>query len=168
MNDSIVNVFRHNTWANLALIDACAKLTDDQLATAVDGTYGSIPRTLVHVVAAEDGYLWRVTKEQAEPELDEDDFPGFAVLRSRAERSGRALEELARALEEDHVVHWNRRVDGQAAQMPASLFLVQTINHGNEHRSQVATVMTQAGVTPPELDGWAYAIESKLYQGPLD
>jgi uncharacterized damage-inducible protein DinB len=168
VNESIVNVFRHNTWANLALIDACAGLSDEQLAATVDGTYGSIPRTLVHIVSAEDGYLWRLTGDLVEPELQEDDFPGFDVLRRRAGRSGRALEELAAALDEDRIVHWNRRVDGKPASMPASLFLVQTANHGNDHRSHVATVMTQAGVTPPELDGWAYAIDAKLYQGPLD
>jgi uncharacterized damage-inducible protein DinB len=168
LRDSLINLFKHNTWANLSLIDVCAPLRADQLAGTVDGTYGSVPRTLVHVVAAEDGYLYRMTGERFDPELDEDDFPGFDVLRERALRSGDALESFASALIEDRVINWNRRIDGLPARMPASMFLVQTINHGNEHRSQVATVLTQAGVTPPELDGWGYAIQSGLYQGPLD
>jgi len=28
--------------------------------------------------------------------------------------------------------------------------------HGTEHRSQVSTILTSIGVTPPWLDGWAY------------
>ena len=44
--------------------------------------------------------------------------------------------------------------------MPVSLFLLQAVNHGTEHRSQVATILTQLGVEPPEMDGWAYFFES--------
>jgi uncharacterized damage-inducible protein DinB len=42
--------------------------------------------------------------------------------------------------------------------MPASL--LQAVNHGTEHRSQVATILTQLGVVPPEMDGWTYFEES--------
>jgi uncharacterized damage-inducible protein DinB len=44
--------------------------------------------------------------------------------------------------------------------MPLSLFLLQAINHATEHRSQVATILTQLGLTPPEMDGWAYFLAS--------
>ncbi len=44
--------------------------------------------------------------------------------------------------------------------MPVSLFLLQAVNHGTEHRSQVATILTQLGVEPPEMDGWAYFFAS--------
>ena len=44
--------------------------------------------------------------------------------------------------------------------MPVPLFLLQAVNHGTEHRSQVATIMTQLGVEPPEMDGWTYFFAS--------
>jgi hypothetical protein len=50
------DAFRHNAWATVRLIDACAALTSEQLATDVPGTYGSIhkdaapPRQLGRVV----------------------------------------------------------------------------------------------------------------------
>ena len=31
---------------------------------------------------------------------------------------------------------------------------------GTEHRSQVATILTQLGVEPPEMDGWTYFFEA--------
>jgi uncharacterized damage-inducible protein DinB len=34
------------------------------------------------------------------------------------------------------------------------------VNHGTEHRSQVATILTQLGVEPPEMDGWTYFLAS--------
>jgi uncharacterized damage-inducible protein DinB len=44
--------------------------------------------------------------------------------------------------------------------MPVSLFLLQAINHGTEHRSQVATILTQPGFQPPKMDGWTYFEDS--------
>lgn len=40
--------------------------------------------------------------------------------------------------------------------MPVGLILVQAINHGTEHRSQIATILTQLGVEPPNMDGWTF------------
>jgi uncharacterized damage-inducible protein DinB len=44
--------------------------------------------------------------------------------------------------------------------MAGSLLLLQAVNHGTEHRSQIATILTQLGVEPPEMDGWTYFFES--------
>jgi uncharacterized damage-inducible protein DinB len=30
------------------------------------------------------------------------------------------------------------------------------INHATEHRAQIMVMLTQLGIQPPELDGWAY------------
>ena len=68
------DAFRHNAWATVRLIDACAALTHEQLATDVPGTYGSIHRTLHHLVDSDTWYLsffrdeaaiaaWRKTEE---------------------------------------------------------------------------------------------------------
>lgn len=35
--------------------------------------------------------------------------------------------------------------------------LAQVVHHGTDHRSQVCTALTSLGVTPPEIDVWAYA-----------
>jgi uncharacterized damage-inducible protein DinB len=43
---------------------------------------------------------------------------------------------------------------GEMYEMPVSLFLVQAINHATDHRTQIKTALTQAGIEPPELDGW--------------
>jgi uncharacterized damage-inducible protein DinB len=40
------DAFAHHAWATTRLIDACLRLTPEQLATGVPGTYGSILETL--------------------------------------------------------------------------------------------------------------------------
>ena len=34
--------------------------------------------------------------------------------------------------------------------------LGQVIDHAREHRSHVATILTQLGIEPPDMDLWAY------------
>jgi uncharacterized damage-inducible protein DinB len=49
----LADAFGHSTWATIRLVEACEPLTDEQLATPVDGTYGTILLTLRHLVAAD-------------------------------------------------------------------------------------------------------------------
>jgi uncharacterized damage-inducible protein DinB len=46
--------------------------------------------------------------------------------------------------------------------MPVSLFLLQAVNHGTEHRSQIATILTRIGEQPPPMDGWTFFLDSGL------
>ena len=38
--DTLTTLFSHNLWANLRLLERCAKLSDEQLSTSIAGTYG--------------------------------------------------------------------------------------------------------------------------------
>jgi len=42
MRHPLDDALAHHAWATIHLLDVCASLSDDQLATTVPGTYGSI------------------------------------------------------------------------------------------------------------------------------
>ncbi|MDZ7728426.1 MAG: DinB family protein [Dehalococcoidia bacterium] len=44
---------------------------------------------------------------------------------------------------------------GKPVSLRAYVPLLQAINHGTEHRGQVAASLTVAGVEPPEIDMWS-------------
>ena len=50
---------------------------------------------------------------------------------------------------------------GEPYAIEATTVLTQAINHATEHRAHVMTALTQAGVQPPDLDGWAYGEATK-------
>jgi uncharacterized damage-inducible protein DinB len=50
--------------------------------------------------------------------------------------------------------------NGWEVHSPLGLRLAQVIHHGTDHRSQVCTVLSTLGVTPPEIDLWAWARET--------
>src|SRR6185369_6617184 len=51
---------RHDVWATDQLITRCRQLTTEQLQLSVPGTYGTVLRTLQHVVSSDEGYLIRL------------------------------------------------------------------------------------------------------------
>jgi uncharacterized damage-inducible protein DinB len=151
----LTDFFKQNLWANLLLLDACTNLSNEQLDATTGGTYGSIRVTLMHLFAAEERYAYLLTDQRPEPALSEHDpFAGFDELRQRARRSGEALLARVEQGEEHQVIHLF--YDEQDHEIPAIFVLIQAINHATDHRSQVATLLGQQGITPPRLDGWSY------------
>ncbi|MEQ8673219.1 MAG: DinB family protein [Aggregatilineales bacterium] len=155
MASGLVDFFHHNLWANLRLIDACSQLTDTQLDFTITGVYGSVRATLMHMLSSEEGYVrrWHFTAETPQPPLKEiGTFPGFDVLRQRAERSGKELIAVAQLTDHDEVLH----LDDGTYDAKVIIVLIQAINHGVDHRSQIATLLSQQGIEPPVMDAWAY------------
>ncbi|MBI2863343.1 MAG: DinB family protein [Chloroflexi bacterium] len=155
MENALADLYRHNLWANLRLLDACAGLDDAQLGTSAPGTYGSIGDTLVHIVSAEERYLARLKDEKPENILRQGDpFPGFEELRQRARLTGEGLLKLAPETAPNRPLKLRRRE--KTTEIPAYIQVIQAINHSTEHRTHVMTILSQLGIDPPSLDGWTY------------
>jgi uncharacterized damage-inducible protein DinB len=156
MKNSIVSdAFAHHVWASRTLIEACLPLTDEQLATTVPGTYGSILETLRHVVGADRSYLSLLT-DGAVSEIDEDSMSLAEIRDAMVAVDDGWTAFLAGDVDPDLSVV-RHRDDGMDSGAPMSIRLAQAVQHGTDHRSQVSTALTTLGVEPPELDVWAYA-----------
>ena len=125
-----------------------------QLEATVVGTYGSIGRTLAHLVSAEDSYAARLAARPRRFRWDEAaPAPSVAELRAALESVGPELVELAGSTPEALVLEVLR--DGQPVPVPGWIILAQVIDHGREHRTHIATILTQLGIEPPDMDGWS-------------
>lgn len=155
MSTGLSDVFRYNRWANLRLLDACAELSDAQLDATMKGTFGSVRETLLHLCASEEGYArhHQFTGPAPTPRLaDYTTFPGFDELRRRVAHSGDELIAVAQQGDLNRIL----LLDNGTYEAPVISVLIQAINHAIDHRSQIATLLSQQEVEPPELDGWAY------------
>jgi uncharacterized damage-inducible protein DinB len=155
----LTSLFRHNLWANLRLLDFCAGLSDAQLETGMVGAYGSIRKTLLHLVRAETGYVRRSTGKAFGPPLQLDHFPGFDALKDAARWAGDELAKLALSTRTEDLIR-ESPPNESAVEYPVSGLLLQAINHSTEHRTQVSAIITQLGLEPPEMDGWTYMWET--------
>ena len=144
-------LFEHNNWANLQIIQACSALSDEQLdAEPQSVTKGSIRRTLLHLVASQQGYLSLLTLPV---EVRLDIPPTFAELQASASKSGEGLLALARG-EQKPLKSQLQTKDGFYTE--PWVVILQIINHATEHREQIKSMLSALGVTPPDIDGWDY------------
>ncbi len=150
------DAFEHHVWATIRLIDVCAGLDQDQLATAPTGTYGSILDTLRHILAADSSYLFALTAG-AVTQIDEERM-GLDELRSLMGRYGDDWSELLAQDPDPNRVVIRRRDDGSETHAPISIRLAQVVHHGSDHRSQICTALTSLGIGPPSIDVWAFGV----------
>lgn len=152
MTGTLRFVFEHNLWANERLLEACRDLTDEQRAASVEGTYGELGHTLIHLVRGESFYVHLLTGWQPPVRWEiPGPWPGIDALLERVRFTGARLIEVAEAMPPD------REIDtGDEEPTRSRVVLLQAINHATDHRSHAATILTQLGITPPETDGWAF------------
>ena len=156
MNGSMLaDAFGHHVWATQQIIDACADLTEEQLATTVPGTYGSVIDTLRHTVGADVSYLDLFS--DAGPSGFDEEAADLAALRAAMEATGTGWKAVLATELDPNTVMTRLRDDGSESAAPLGIRLAQVIHHGTDHRSQVCTALTTLGIEPPDIDVWAYA-----------
>src|SRR4249919_3187183 len=148
----LADAFDHHVWATLRVIDACLALTDEELATTVPGTYGSILDTMRHLVGADASYL-SLLSEGRVPAIDEDSM-SLAELRTVMEANGPVWADVLAAAGDPERVVVRVRDDGSTSTAPLGIRIAQVPHHGTDHRSQVCTALTSLGMVPPEIDVW--------------
>src|SRR6266508_6788079 len=154
----LVKLFEHNNWANRKIIQACYALSDEQLdAEPQSATKGTVRRTLLHLVAAQQGYLSLLTLPVDErPDI----APTFAELQESARISGEGLLALARG-EQKPFNYRHRLQTKDGFYTDPWVVMLQVINHATEHREQIKSMLSSLGVTPPNIDGWDYGEVTK-------
>lgn len=73
MDSALVGMFKHNQWANLALLDLCGSADAALLDARAEGVFGAVSETLFHFLDSEDAYLYRLLNGQPRPR---DPHPG--------------------------------------------------------------------------------------------
>jgi uncharacterized damage-inducible protein DinB len=152
--DTLTTLFSHHLWANLRLLEQCAKLTEEQLAATIPGSRGTIQETLQHIVTAERSYFSRISTGQRYDHPADAPPMTIADMMESVQATGSGLIEWATKVQPGDTVQidW----DGTPRDVPKTIILTQVINHATEHREQVKATMTELGIEPPNLQSWAY------------
>ena len=147
---------RHDVWATEKLIDHCRSLTDAQLDLTAPGTYGTVRRTLAHIVGGDTLYLALIGFPVVDPSFDEDRLMSLdeisAVLRKV--RAGVERVFAVKEFEPDRVMLDDRTDPPE--ELEAWTMLAQFAHHGSDHRAHIGTILGAHGVKTPGLDVWAY------------
>ena len=164
-DETLLRLVRHNTWANLRLFELCASLPPDHLEWTTPGTFGTLHRTLHHIVAAEHGYLLALTGElppievegRGQPMSGRDRPTPLDELVERATSNGERMERYVTS-DTDPL----RVITRRTSKAVAGIIAAQYIHHGSDHRAHAGTILGAHGVEVPldanenGLDLWGY------------
>jgi uncharacterized damage-inducible protein DinB len=151
---TLVELVRYNNWANAQVLAVCQQLTSEQVAASAPGAYGSIHRTLGHIIAAEADYVGRMTGIGPQPPFRWEDGPAVADIAQFAGQVASALLDSVQNVSPTYLVH--EEENGQFIDYHARHLFMQAINHGIEHRTNITTILNSLGISLPEVDGWGY------------
>jgi uncharacterized damage-inducible protein DinB len=159
---------RNNAWANYRLLEACAKLSEQEYRARRVSFFPSIELTLNHIVAVDWYYLdaldnggkrWRelyALRDVACESLDE-------LRREQAAADRRLIgfcERLAGDRLEDTVI-LNRPGDRRYPERTQDV-LAHLFQHDIHHRGQVHAMLAGTAVAPPQLDEFFLAQDADL------
>ena len=159
----MLRALRHDLWATEKLLRHLRTLPAAQLELTVPGTYGSIRRTLSHLVRGDERYLVRLGAEMGQA-LPSDDGASLDDIEAHLTRVKDEVERLfaASRFDPDGLVYdtLRARPADPPLEMEAWTMLVQFVHHGSDHRAHIGTILGANGIDTPGLDVWAYGSET--------
>jgi uncharacterized damage-inducible protein DinB len=150
----VLLLYSYNRWANAKILNAASDVTQEQFLEPASFPHGGLRGTLIHAMFAE--WIWRRRWEGASPtrRLKPDDFPNFASLRAFWAEQERLLMEFVDGLTEERLNgEFNySATDGTPYKRVLWHTMVHLVNHGTQHRSEAAAILTDLGHSPGDID----------------
>jgi uncharacterized damage-inducible protein DinB len=159
----ILTIYEYNYWANRRILASSSRVTQEQLQAPASYPYGGLRGTLVHILDTEWGWRTVFQATGPSPVLQEADFPDANALEvhwHKEESAMRAyLESLTDADVEGHI-HYTTDL-GEERDRILWHALLHVVNHGTQHRSEAAALLTGYGQSPGDLDFTVFLNEWK-------
>lgn len=154
----------YNCWMNDRLYALCATLDDGERRKDRGAFFGSIHRTLEHILYGDLAFMSRFTGDPAiVPELGGELCREFVELRARRLALDARIAGWARGLTADWLalpLTYVSKVDGRARTVPRWALVGHMFNHQTHHRGQAHGLLSQTAVAPPPLDLLVWARET--------
>lgn len=147
-------LYDYNYWANQRILHAAEGVGGAQFAATVFPHHNSLRGTLVHTLAAE--WIWLSRWQGISPSalLREEDFPTLESIRNRWCQEEQNVRTFVAALGGDDLkraVHYTN-IRGKAMAFPLWQLMAHVVNHGTQHRSEAAAMLTELGHSPGDMD----------------
>ena len=145
----------YNAWANHKILEAASRLSEEQFSAPANLSHGGIRSTLYHVYMAE--HLWRLRCQDGISPSSmplESSFPTFASLRAALETEQRKMAEYLGSLTDESInrVFAYKNLKGEPHEIVLWQALTHVVNHGTQHRAEVAVLLTDFGCSPGDVD----------------
>jgi uncharacterized damage-inducible protein DinB len=147
-------LYQYNQWANARILNAASNVTTEQFLAPASFPHGGLRGTLVHALSAE--WICRNRWEGTSPSsvLKSDEFPTVEVLRSRWAAEEKQLMDFVESMTDERLNQPfdYRNTSGQPFTRILWQAMAHVVNHGTQHRTEAAAMLTDLGHSPGDID----------------
>jgi uncharacterized damage-inducible protein DinB len=145
-------LYRYTNWASDRVVEGASQLSQDQLVRPLRADFLSTLGLLVHIMAAERIWLSRWKGESPQKMLAVDDVPTLKGLQEVWSPLRAEMLEFVTGVEDANRIVTYRTTRGVKFRVPLWHLMLHVVNHGTEHRSQVALYLAIQGIDVGNLD----------------
>ncbi len=156
-------LYQYNNWANTRILDAASGVSTEQFVASASFPYGGLRGTLTHILFAE--WIWRSRWLGASPthRFKPEDFPTLGSLQIRWLEEEEALNAFVEGLTEEKLsgTFQYKTTTGETRENILWQVMAHVVNHGTQHRSEAAAILTDLGQSPGDIDLIVFLREMK-------
>ena len=159
---------QYNTWMNRSIYRTCAALSDEERKRDLHAFFGSVHRTLNHLLLTDRVQMGRFVGADRTRSfdangnsieilsLDQELYPDFTMLRREREQTDAMIEawtadELTPEFLSREMVYDAMSANGRY-RVPMWIAVMNLFNHQTHHRGQITTLLSQLGHDPGVTD----------------
>ena len=150
----IIILYKYNQWANARILNAASSVTQEQYLAPASFPHGGLRGTLVHALFAE--WIWRNRWEGTSPtqRFKPQDFPTFESLRTRWMEEEMHLMTFVESVTDDQLnqLFSYNNISGKPFTKVLWHAMAHVVNHGTQHRSEAAAMLTDFSHSPGDID----------------
>jgi len=156
-------IYDYNYWATRRILNTSARVSLEQFARPAGHSLGSLRGTLVHTLDSE--HAWRRLLQHNTLDyfhaIKEAEFPTVEILKDHWQEEEQALRDYLASLTDDDLSGYVRYTTPEGEKRERVLWhcLLHIVNHGTQHRSEAAAILTDYGHSPGGLDFTAFLNE---------
>lgn len=145
--EKIISLFAYNDWANNQITTQVKNLTDEQ--------FQLVREPIVHMLAVE--WLWRMRGQHGlSPKVwpNSDDYPTLAHVMDAWIEETAVRNAWLHTLTDEELEQAKQYKTSKGVAYENTLWeiLQHLVLHGSQHRGEVATILTELGYSPGNID----------------
>lgn len=163
MNAQDIQVlYRYHAWSNAKILDTASRVTPAEFLAPAAFPHGSLRGTLVHALSGE--WIWR-RRWEGHPNnssLNVEDFPAFEGLQARWADEGTRLMAFVAQVTDEQLATRFKYVSTEGFPHERVLWeaMAHLVNHGTQHKTEAAAILTGFGHSPGDIDLIVYLNEA--------
>ncbi len=147
-------LYKYNAWVNARILNAASKVSAEQFLSPNSYPHGWLRSTLTRIPFAE--WIWRMRWQGEAPvrRMKAEDFPNFDALHAHWLVEEKALNDFTAPLTDEKLATIFKYKTTSGDEMENILWqaMSHVVNHGTQHRSEAAVMLTELGHSPGDID----------------